>query len=58
MAEIDTYLRNKEEAFRSLEKHYQDHGGFMYWIKVDPSLDPLRSDPRFNAILGGTGLPP
>jgi TolB-like protein/DNA-binding winged helix-turn-helix (wHTH) protein/Tfp pilus assembly protein PilF len=58
LAEIETYLDNNHEAFHWLEKHFQDHGGFMFWIKVDPSLDPLRSDPRFSALLERVGLTP
>ena len=47
LAEIGAYLDEKEEAFRWLEKAYQGRSGFMPWIKVDPSLDPFRLDPRF-----------
>ena len=56
LAEINTYLGDKEEAFRWLEKAYQERTGFMPWIKVDPSLDSLRSDPRFSDLLGRMGL--
>jgi hypothetical protein len=58
MAEIDTYLDNKEEAFSWLQKCYEGHGASMVWIKVDPSLDPLRSDARFKAILRRMRLAP
>jgi len=58
LAEIETYLGNTDEAFRWLETHFQDHGGFMYWTKVDPSLDPLRPDPRFTPLLRRAGLAP
>jgi TolB-like protein/DNA-binding winged helix-turn-helix (wHTH) protein/Flp pilus assembly protein TadD len=58
LTEIETYLDNKHEAFHWLEKHYQDHGIYILWIKVDPSLDPLRSNPRFSALLQRIGLTP
>jgi TolB-like protein/Tfp pilus assembly protein PilF len=45
-------LGDKEEALRRLEKAYQDHSGeAVRYIKVDPFLDPLRGDPRFEALV-------
>ena len=44
-------LGDKEEALRWLEKSYQDRAGSdIGFIRVDPLLDPLRSDPRFEAL--------
>ena len=44
-------LGDKEEALRWLEKSYEDHAGAdIGWIRVDPLLDPLRSEPRFEAL--------
>jgi len=44
-------LGNKEEALRWLEQSYQDRAGSdIGYIRVDPLLDPLRSDPRFEAL--------
>jgi tetratricopeptide (TPR) repeat protein len=44
-------LGDKEEAFRCLEKSYQEHaGGQLARIKVDPFFDPLRGDTRFEAL--------
>jgi TolB-like protein len=58
LAEINTYLGDKEEAFRWLEKAYEERPNWIPWIKVDPSLDGLRSDPRFTALLRRMGLTP
>ncbi len=44
-------LGDKEEALRRLEKSYQDRAGSdIGFIRVDPLLDPLRGDPRFEAL--------
>jgi hypothetical protein len=43
-------LNNKTEALRALEHGYEDRDASnIGWIKVDPLLDPLHGDPRFEA---------
>ncbi len=58
--EVDEYsralvylgLNNKEEALNALERTYAARdGSSLCWIKVDPMLDPLRGDPRFESIV-------
>src|SRR6516162_6828162 len=45
-------LENRDEAIRWLEQAVADHDGLnITWIKVDPLLDPLRGDPRFEALV-------
>jgi TolB-like protein/Tfp pilus assembly protein PilF/class 3 adenylate cyclase len=45
-------LGKRDEAIRWLEKGVADHEGLeIVWIKVDPLLDPLRGDPRFEALV-------
>jgi hypothetical protein len=45
-------LGDKEEALRYLEKGYQDRAGeVLRFVKVEPILDPLRGDPRFEALV-------
>ena len=45
-------LNNKEEALRSIERAVAARdGSSLTWIKVDPLLDPLRGDPRFEALV-------
>jgi TolB-like protein/Tfp pilus assembly protein PilF len=45
-------LSDKEEALRWLEKAYQDRAGdALRFIRVEPLLDSLRGDPRFEALV-------
>ena len=45
-------LGNHNEAIRWLEQGIANHeGSAMTWIKVDPLFDPLRGDPRFEALV-------
>ena len=44
-------LNETDEAFKWLEKAYADHSTEMIYFKVDPMLEPLRSDPRYQVIL-------
>ena len=45
-------LNNKDEALRWLEQSFADQDGSNVGpIKVDPMLDPLHGDPRFEALV-------
>jgi len=45
-------LGNRGEAIRRLEQAMADHDTLsITTIKVDPMLDPLRGDPRFEALV-------
>jgi TolB-like protein/Tfp pilus assembly protein PilF len=45
-------LGDKEEALRWLEKAYEDRAGdALRFIKVEPLLDSLRGNPRFEALV-------
>src|SRR3989440_1756995 len=45
-------LNNKDEALRWLEQSYEERDGSnICWINVDPLLDPLHGDPRFETLV-------
>ena len=45
-------LNNKDEALRWLEQGFAERDGSnICWIKVDPLLDSLHGDPRFEALV-------
>ena len=49
-------LGDKTRAFAALDRAYEAHSWYMATIGVDPKLDPLRSDPRFDKLLAEVGL--
>ncbi len=44
-------MGEKDKAFHWLEKAYDEHDSYLVRLKVDPAMDPLRSDPRFQELL-------
>ena len=50
-------LGDNEGALFSLEKAYAAHDLQIGLLKVDPNLDGLRSDPRFQDLMRKVGLP-
>ena len=42
---------NKDKALNYLEKSYQRREMWMAYLQVDPRLDPLRDDPRFDELV-------
>jgi serine/threonine protein kinase/tetratricopeptide (TPR) repeat protein len=51
-------LGEKDQAFEWLERAYKAHDKGMCFLKIDPPLDPLRSDPRFQDLLRRMNFPP
>jgi len=51
-------MGDKDQALAWLEKAYQDHSEWLTWAKVEPWMDPLRSDPRFQNLLRRMRLAP
>lgn len=52
-----TALGKKDDAFKWLQKSYEAHSICVIWLNSEPRFDPLRSDPRFAALVRQVGLP-
>ncbi len=50
-------LGDKEQALGWLEKIHEQHSSWQPFLRVEPELDDLQSDPRFQAYLQKLGLP-
>jgi serine/threonine protein kinase/tetratricopeptide (TPR) repeat protein len=44
-------LGDYDQAFSLLEKGYSERDQYLVYLKTEPRFDPLRSDPRFKALL-------
>ena len=51
-------LGQKDKAFAELNKAYENRLSSLCWLKVEPQLDSLRSDPRYQQLLQKMGFPP
>jgi hypothetical protein len=57
IARLHVALGQNEEALAWLRKGLDEYAGGMDRIKVEPDLDPLRPDPRFQALLRRMNFP-
>jgi TolB-like protein/Tfp pilus assembly protein PilF len=57
MALVYAGLGDKDNAFQWLDRAYQARDKGLTYLKADPCLDPLRSDPRFNTLIKRVGFP-
>jgi TolB-like protein/Tfp pilus assembly protein PilF len=56
LAVLYAALGDREGAFKALEQAYVEHDLQLQFLKVDPSYNGLRSDPRYNDLLQRVGL--
>jgi len=52
IAEVHAYRKQIDAAFRWLDRAYRQHDAGMLEVKFDPLLRDLRTDRRFQALLG------
>jgi tetratricopeptide (TPR) repeat protein len=58
LADIHVALGDRERAFHWLDQAAAERSFHLVYLKVWPELDPLRPDPRFNALILRLGLEP
>jgi TolB-like protein len=51
-------LGDNSQTIDWLGKAYEERSVWVCWLKVDPLFDPLRSDPRFQALYRKMNFPP
>jgi TolB-like protein/Flp pilus assembly protein TadD len=49
-------LGRKDDAFRWLDKAYDERCEYLVYLNSEPLADPLRGDPRFASLLSRIGL--
>jgi TolB-like protein len=57
IALIHASMSEKDQAFQWLEMAYQERSPTLSFLKIDPRLDVLHSDPRFDSHLHRLNLP-
>lgn len=57
LARVYAQIGDKEAAFGALERAWDVRDANLIDLKVDPFLDPLRTDPRTAALIARMGLP-
>ncbi len=50
-------LGDKDQAFRWLDKAYEERSDYLIFLQIEPTFDPLRDDPRFQALVRRLKLP-
>ncbi len=54
---LHAMIGENDEAFKWLEKAYDEKSDFVAYVKVDPAMKNLHSDPRYIALLKKMNLP-
>jgi hypothetical protein len=56
IATVYATLGEKDEAFRWLERAFDEHSAPMFGFTTHPEFRPLRSDPRFADLVRRMGI--
>jgi serine/threonine protein kinase len=57
VAGIHIGLGENDRAVGYLEESYEERSHWLIYLRIDPSMDDLRDDPRFQNLLRRVGLP-
>ena len=58
IATIHGALKERAEAFKWLERAYDERDSHITYLALDPEMDSLRSDPRFRLLVRRLHIPP
>ena len=53
---IFTGINEQDSAFHWLEQAFAERSNYLIYFAVEPSLDPLRSDARYEGLAKRLGL--
>lgn len=56
LAVLYVALGEREKALTLLERAYLEHDSQLQFLRIDPELDPLRSEPRFEELVRRVGV--
>jgi tetratricopeptide (TPR) repeat protein len=57
LAVVHAALGDRDDAFRELDRAVAERSSWLVYLAVNPRLDALRDDPRFQDVLARVGLP-
>src|SRR6267378_443923 len=57
LAGVHIGLGENDRAMEYLEKSYEEHSHWLIYLHIDPSMDGLRDNPRFQDLSRRVGLP-
>jgi eukaryotic-like serine/threonine-protein kinase len=56
VAKLQLAVGDYDAAFATMEQVLAERRGWLVYLRVDPALDPVRSDPRFARLVSRMGL--
>ena len=56
-AALYTRLGDRDQAFQWMDRAWEERSNWLIYLLVDPLFDEVRTDPRFQDLVGRVGLP-